>query len=144
MKHAYLLSDGRLEKVFGFTIKQSQIQIPVGMSIQEFYITDIIKLAYHYEPKVRDVLVVADNKGRGLVGRVNVHSKKRLYPGNVSPVMNPDIELDGDYIDELKNYLIEENEADRIVIARSKIFPAVKEDMRKLVGDTHLRAQFFS
>lgn len=144
MKHAYLLSDGELDRMFGFTIKQSQIQIHEGMSQQEFYITDIIKLAYHYEPKVRDVLVVADNKGRGLVGRVDVHSKKRLYPDDVSPVMNPDIKLDGDYIDELKNYLIEENEADRIVIACSKIFPVVKEDMRKSIGDTHLRAQKFS
>ena len=143
MRHAYLLADSQLDRMFGFVFKQAQVLIPTGMSPQEFHIVDTIRRAYHYEPTVRDVLVVEDNEGHGLVGRVNVHSKKRLYANDDSPRMNQDIRLDGNYIYELKNYLIEENKADKIVIARSKISPAVQKDMERLVGNLYLRAKIF-
>lgn len=88
MKHAYLLADRQLDRMFGFVFEQDLVQIPMEMSLQEFHIAYKIRGAYNYEPTVRDVLVVEDNEGHGLVGKVNVHSKKRLFVDDVSPRMN--------------------------------------------------------
>ena len=143
MRYVYLLADCQLDRLFGFVLEQVQIMIPIGVSGQEFHITDIIKNVYKYEPTVRDVLVVVNNEGKGLVGKINVHSRKKIFTNDAYPGINSDIRLEGDYLDELKNYLIEENEADRIVIAYSEISPAVKRDMERLVGDLYLRAEIF-
>ncbi|MBI2498837.1 hypothetical protein HYV88_01185 [Candidatus Woesearchaeota archaeon] len=143
MRHAYLLADGELDRMFGFKFEQAQVLIPTGISPQEYHIVDTIRWRYKYEPTVRDVLVVENNEDRGLVGKVNVHTKKRLYANDVSPRMNSNLRLSGDYFDELKNYLIEESDSDRIVIAHSRISPAVKKDMEKLVGELYLRAEIF-
>jgi hypothetical protein len=145
MEYAYLLADSDLDRMFGFKLVQAQVLIPRGISQQEFHITNAIQRNYKYKPVVRDVFVVwnNDNNERDLIGKINVHSKKQFDVSKVSLRMNPDIRLNGSYLDELKKYLIENSKYDKVVIARSRISPSVKADMERLVGELHLRAEIF-
>ena len=142
MKYAYLLASRELDEMFGLGLKRVPTA-PAGISPPELYIAETIKRAYGYNPIVRDVVVVDNNERKGLVRIANVYNKKRPDPSDVSPRMNPGIRLDGDYLDELTNYLIEESEADRIVIARLRISPAVKGSMENLIREPYLRAVIF-
>jgi len=137
MRLTYLLADKELDKLFGFKTELS-LSCP---STPQDGIKSLVHMAFpkdplfgeYYEPTIGDVFVVDNTEDRGLVGLVNLDTKKRLYADEVNPFRNPRIQLSGTYSDELRKYVDKAGAFDKIIVARSGISPEVRRDMERLV-----------
>src|SRR3989338_5363607 len=137
MRLTYLLADTELDKLFGF---KTELSLSAPSTPQEG-IKSLVHVAFpkdplfgeYYEPAIGDIFVVDNTENKGLVGVVNLDTKRRLYADDVNPFRNPRIRLNGTYLDELKNYLDEVGAFDKVVVARSQISTGVRKDMERLV-----------
>ena len=151
MRRVYLVADNDLDRAFGFKLELALALKRSGMSPQEGYIRDLIEMSSYdeqgnrddYQPTIEEVFVVDKTKDKGLVGRVNVHTKQKLYADDVSP-RNPKVKLGGDYLDELKKYLDEVGVTDKVIVARSQISDDVKRDVERLVPEPFRRIIIYS
>ncbi len=147
MRLTYLLADRELDRLFGF---KTELVLSASKTPQEG-IKSLVNMAFlkdplygeYHEPTIRDVFVVDNNEGRGLVGMVNLDTRKRLYADDVNPFRNPRIRLNGTYLDELKKYLDEVGAFDKIVVARSRISPEVRKEMERLVPGAFRRIAIY-
>ena len=142
MNRVYIVADRELDRGFGFKLELAQTLLRAGMSAQEGYIRDRINDTFYEEhlvPRVGEVFVVHRTEGNGLVGRVNVHTSKKLFSDDVSPQQNPKIRLKETYLEELRKYLAEESADDRIVVAPSQVAHKVKEDVERLIVELYLK-----
>lgn len=137
MRLTYLLADRELDRLFGF---KTELALSLPGTPREG-IKSLIDMAFYKdplfgeyrEPTIKDVFVVDNNEDSGLVGMVNLDTRKRLYADDVNPRRNSKIRLNGAYLEELTKYLDQVGAFDKIVVARSQIAPEIRRDIERIV-----------
>ena len=151
MGNVYLLAGTHIDYCFGFKIGIRQILELTGISLQEYRISEDIRLNYGTSPIVKNVFIVASlnqrdvwieghyEKRTGLVAEIDVHTDKNLSSCDTAIQLNENLLLDGNYLDNLRKYLHKPSNSDRVVITRREIIDIVERDIGVIVGREFLK-----
>lgn len=142
-KLIYLLADQSLNQYFGFGLVQLSHSLPInGISQQERRIQDLmIHVLDCEEPMVRKVFAVGNKSYQGCYGVIDVHSRKKIRPQEVVPLLKQTETMVGiDFLPNLEDYLRNKRlRGDKIIIANTDIAESVRDDVAGLVGGEVLR-----
>lgn len=139
MVKVYIYSGKEIDLAFGFKVGLSLALIPKSKSRQQFIIEERAKSILGENPKVGEVFIV-ENRDHGLVGRVNVATKGQLDTLEVNPRFNERIQVHGEYMEELREYIGSKTDYNKIVVANSSIGKEVERDVRIVAGEDNVRS----
>lgn len=141
MKYTYLLSSKILDRLFGFKLQ-------CALSLTDTPRDGVERMinTEFYEDKhdlvIGDVFVIDTIKSKGMAGIVNL--EKELTSDDVNPRNNPDIRIEGNFLDELDEYLDNDIvQYDKIVVVNTDVSQHLATYLKKKILPHFLRVAVY-